>query len=161
MAATPLAETDRYIPAGVTRIYWVPAIADSASPTRLELDAGTDLTAEVAEAVGWRLQSERRNIQALGQQFRPELEGSLAVDDTRLLMYADQSGGDVATLLSRGDAGHVVILHGGDVAGNPMDVWPVRVAARARIVGGGSGPGVIDVQFVVSAEPALDVAVPS
>lgn len=161
MVATPIAATDRYTPAGVVAFYWVETIADISDPTRSELDAGSDLTGEVFEAVGWRLQSERRNIQAVGEEFRSELEGSLAADDTRLLMWADRTGADVSTLLSRGSAGHVVVLHGGDVAGSPMDVWPVRVAARVRQISRPHEPSLVDVQFVVTSEPALDVAVPS
>ena len=55
MAGTPLNPTSRYIPPGTREFLFVPAggIANIKSPTRAELEAGTDLTAEVADYSGW------------------------------------------------------------------------------------------------------------
>jgi len=44
MAAPPITGSTRYIPEGVTHFYFVSSIANYLSPTRAELNAGTDLT---------------------------------------------------------------------------------------------------------------------
>ena len=47
MPATPLTPTTRYFPPGVRKVYWVPTISNYNAPTRGELNAGTDLSAEI------------------------------------------------------------------------------------------------------------------
>lgn len=163
MSPPPLADTDRYIHAGETRVYWAPAIVDVQDPLRSELDAGTDLTGQIAVVSGWVARAVLVEMQGVNEEFVSTIEGSLSVSDATLIMYADRngSGGDIRTLLSRGDQGHVVFLHGGDVVGNPMDVWPVRVASIGRPVEIGNEPARVDVQFAVSRQPGLDLSVPS
>ena len=53
MTATPISATVRYIPEGVTHFYWVTTMASYLTPTLAELDAGVDLTPEVAAAGNW------------------------------------------------------------------------------------------------------------
>jgi hypothetical protein len=161
MSPPPLFPAVRHISAGMIRTYWVVSIATLTAPTRAELNAGTDATGEIAGFVGWRLRAEARSIQAAGEQFVTTLDGSLEVDDTRLVFYADPAGQDIRTLLARGTIGHVIFLDGGDVAGRPMDVWRVRVAALARLRGIGDDPDMIDVQFRAYATPAIGVSVPA
>lgn len=161
MVATPLSVTNRYIHAEATRIYWVVAIADVTAPLRAELDAGVDLTGEVAAIVGWNVRRRVLDAQAAGQDFAAQLDGTLEVDDSRLVLYADEAGVDVGQVLTAGLLGHVVFLFGGDVEANPMNVWPVRVAVPSRsadVVGDGAR---IDVQFVVIADPGLELSVPA
>lgn len=161
MAPTPLVPTDRYVPDGLTVAYWVEAIADISDPSRGEIDAGTDLTAELAAIEGWNLQSEGRDVQAAGEAFRSRVAGTIDVDGSALLLYADRSGDEIMSLFVRGTDGHILFLHGGDVEGNPMDVWPVSVAAASRALRIGGEPVRIQVQFVVTRQPALSVAAPA
>jgi len=44
MVATPLATLNPYLPVDIRKFYWVATIANIASPSRGELDAGTDLS---------------------------------------------------------------------------------------------------------------------
>lgn len=160
MAPSPIAATTRYIPDGATRIYWVATIVDITDPTRLEIDAGLDLTAEVGEVAGWHLLATRREARRVYEGFGSQLPGTTEVDDARLVLYASEDGDDVAAELDLGEDGHVLYLHGGDVEDHPMDVWPVRLAARSRMVRIGGEPVRLDHQFTVTSEPALDVPVP-
>jgi hypothetical protein len=161
VSPTPLAATTRYIAAGQTRIYWVESIAVLAWPTRAEIDAGIDLTGQVATVVGWHVRRRVRSGQAYRDDFEVQLHGSMYVDDSRLVFYGDQTGGDVSATLPEGTKGHVLHLYGGDVADNPMDVWPVRVAALGRGIELGDDPARIDMQFTVRGTPALGRPVPA
>ena len=161
MSPTPLAATTRYIAAGQTRIYWVVTIPTITAPTRGQIDAGIDLTGQVATVVGWHVRRRVRSGQAYGDDFEVQLHGSQFVDDSRLIFYGDRTGGDISATLPEGTTGHVLMLYGGDVAANPMDVWPVRVAAIGRGIELGDDPARVDVQFTIRATPALGVAVPA
>lgn len=160
MTAPPIGASTRYIDAGATRVYWVATIAVTSAPTRVELDGGTDLSPEVAEAVGFNLSSETVSNQGINQDFMAERPGSLQVDRSGLLMYADQVGDDIRSLLSRDTQGHLVFLHGGDVPGHLMDVWPVTVAAVSKSIDVSGEPASVYVQCTVHDDPVTDVEVP-
>lgn len=160
MSPPPLAQVAPYIHPELTVVYWVESIVDIASPTRAELDAGLDLSAAVLAVVGWRVSRSASSHQAYTDDFDVQLEGSATVDDSVLVFKADQTGGDITAVLVEGDTGHVVMLYGGDVAGNPMDVWPARVAAFGRGVDVDGALAAVAVQFVITADPARGVAVP-
>ena len=69
MVATPITATSRYIPPGTTRYYWVPTIANKAAPTRSELNAGSDLTAEISAVSGFATSSDQQDTPDLGSRF--------------------------------------------------------------------------------------------
>lgn len=160
MPATPMAATTRYFRPGVTKIYWVEAIADKAAPTRAELDAGVDLSAEVAEIEGFMVTSETLETPDYGSRFNSKIPGAITADDSALITYADRTSADIRAVLDRDDNGFIVLLDEGDVVGQLMDVFPVRVSAvpklRAR-----SDPAQIRTQFTVTSEPAENVTIPS
>lgn len=161
MVATPLSPTQRYLHVATTRIYWVVTINNVTAPLRAELDAGVDLTAQVAAVVGWNARRLVLDVQGMTQDFEAQVDGSLQVDDSRLVLWADQNGADAGDVLVPGLAGHVVFLFGGDLAGNPMNVWPVSVAVSSRSISSPGDLGLIDVQFVVTADPALERSAPA
>lgn len=159
MPATPMAPTKRYFRPGITVIYWVETIVDKSAPTRLELDAGTDLSAEVAEIEGFQVTSETLETPDFGSRFASKIPGMITADDSALITYADNASDDIRVVLNRDDAGFVVIMDEGDTSTNLMDIFPARVAAvpklRAR-----SDPAQIRVQFTITSEPAENVAIP-
>lgn len=129
MAPTPLSSTIRYIPPEVTKIYWVPTVADINAPTRLEIDAGTDLTGEVAGVSGWEVSADRVAVPDLGTRFTGRISGRVNPGDAQLTFYASQDTADVRDLLARGDTGYIWIGDGGDVAGQKARVFQVEVSA--------------------------------
>ena len=82
-------------------MYWCPVLN---GPTRLELDAGIDLTQAV---------------------YRWQQTG----EDHFTLQFHHSDAGDVRSLFPRGTKGHLVLLPVGDVPGARMDAWPARVDA--------------------------------
>lgn len=162
MAATPLTTSERYVAPEITKVYWVDTIANKNAPTRLELDAGTDLTGEVSEATGFELSAENVATPDGGSLFTSQVQGRINPPDTSVVCYASSDTVDVRDLLSRGDAGFIVILHGGDVATQKMTVWPVRVrSVSAPVDYAASNASMIVVQFTVTSAPAENVAIPA
>lgn len=160
MVATPISASSRYIPPGTRQYYFVPTIASLASPTRVELDAGTDLTGEVADVSGFQTTSESTDTPDLGSRFVPKIPGRISADDSSITMYASDDSQDVRQLLPRDTAGYIVQFPEGDTAGKTMDVFPVKVASAPKLTDI-EDPAKIEVQFTITAEPEENVTVPA
>lgn len=159
MVATPIAATSRYIPPGTTRYYWVTTIANYTSPTRAELNAGSDLTAEISAVSGFATSSDQQDTPDLGSRFTGKIPGRITADDSSITMYLSSNSSDVRTLLPRDTAGYVVIFPEGDVAGQKMDVFPAKVTGqpKSRDV---ENPSTINIQFSITKIPAENVTIP-
>jgi hypothetical protein len=161
MAPTPLSTTSRYISPEVTKIYWVATVATLASPTRSELDAGTDLTAEVAAATGWEITADRVAVPDLGTKFVGRISGRVNPGDAQIVFYASEDTEDVRDVLARGDQGNIFIGDGGDVTGQKARMFAVEVSAVTPTVDVAGTEGArIMVDFSITAV-AEEVIVPS
>lgn len=159
MAAPAITGSTRYIPEGVTHFYWVPSIATQASPTRAELNAGTDLTPEVSAAGDWAINGNAVAAPDLAHLFDSQISGKTSMGTTTLDMYASSNSTDVRQLLPRGTAGYVVKFPEGDTSGRTMDVFRVTVLAQPKPTNMGN-PSVVQLQFVVTTQPSENVTVP-
>lgn len=162
MAATPIASTTRYINPDTTKIYFVTSISDKTSPTRTELNAGTDVTREVNAVDGWMTESDQVETPDMDTRFTSKIPGRISADDSSITFYCDKTGADARSLLARDTDGFIIFLDGGDVAGSLMDVYPVRVSSlgKARSVDGDDA-ATVEIQFSITSEPAEDVEIPS
>lgn len=159
MAPTPLNPTNRYVPEGTRKIYWVPTIATQSAPTRAELNAGIDLTAEIAEMSGFTTSSDQAEVPDLGSRFTGKIPGRITADDSSIRFYLSQNSNDVRTVLPRDTAGFVACLWEGDVAGQKMDIFPVKVSAQAKQTST-DDPASVEIQFSITRIPSENVAIP-
>lgn len=159
MVATPIAATSRYIPPGTTRYYWVTSIANYLSPTRAELNAGADLTAEVQAVSGFATSSDQQDTPDLGSRFVSKIPGRITADDSSITLYASSNSSDARTLMPRDSAGFVVIFPEGDITGQKMDVFPVKVTSvpKSRDV---ENPANMAFQYAITRIPAENVTIP-
>ncbi|MCW7941696.1 hypothetical protein AAW14_06545 [Streptomyces hygroscopicus] len=169
MAGTPLTATKRYIRPGVTQILWVPSggISNIKAPTRAELDAGTDLTGDVADYAGFELASDFVDTPDLGSRFISQITGQIKPPNSQITFWADDASADVRTLLPQNTTGYIVVFPEGDgkapgatVKGTLMDVWPVKVGSEA-MTGKATDPGQRIVAFATTDEPAINVTIPT
>lgn len=161
MAAPEIGSHIRHISKGVAKCYFVETISNYAAPSRVELDAGRDLSSQIMEIDGWLTESESVETPNLKETFTSTIPGSTSVDDSSLTMYHDRDGDDVRALLARGDDGYIIWFYGGDVAGRKMSVFPVRVASVGVNVNTDDDPVSVQVNFNVTSEPAEYLAVPA
>lgn len=163
MVATPISATVRYIPEGVTHFYWVTSIASISAPTRAELDAGKDLTPEIAAMGNWGVTSAPANAPDLKSKFIPTVNGLISIDGPTLSVYLSETGdvSDIRSVLPRDTKGFVVKFPEGDIAGNTMDVFPATVASLSKPTALGGTVAVGELTFTVTAEPAENVVVPT
>lgn len=160
MPATPIASAVRYYRRGLTKVSWVPTIADKQAPTRSELNAGTELSVEVGAVEGWQIVSAVLETPTLGSKFNAKIDGAISADDSSLTLYASQTGTDVRDLLTRGTNGFIVWMDEGDTPGRKMDVFPVRVLSQAK-QRQMEEAAQVQVQFAVTSEPAENVTIPA
>lgn len=160
MATTPLPSSVRYFDVGTTVVYWLPSCADITTPTRAEMNAGTDVTGEVADFDGFAVTGDEIEVPDLKKLFNKKIAGRTTSDSSSITFYGDLTGGDITDLLSRGDNGFIAWLNGGDVPGNKGDIFPVRVKSipRKRSI---SDAARVMVEFSITDEPAENVTVPA
>jgi hypothetical protein len=159
MAPPKLTATTRYVPEGTRKFYYVPTIATYTAPTRAEINAGTDLSDEVAEVSGFTVSSASVDVPDLSSRFTGKIPGRISADDSSLTIYASSTSNDVRTVLPRDTAGFIICLWEGDVVGQKMDVFPIKVAACVPQTGT-DDPGRIEVQFTITKVPAQNVVIP-
>ena len=159
MAAPPIGASTRYIPEGNTHFYWVIAMANYLSPTRAELNAGTDLSPEIAGTGTWGIISATLDAADLATLFTPQITGKVTVDTPTIDMYASINSVDVRTLLPRGTTGFVVKFPEGDVTGRTMDVYQAKVLQQSKptVL---TTPSVIQLAWAITKIPAENVTVP-
>jgi len=160
--ATPINSSTRYFNRGITKCYFLPTIANYTSgPTRQELDAGTDLSGEIAEIEGWSVEGETIDTPDLATRYTSTIPGSINAEESSLTFYASSEGDDVRTLLPRDTEGYIVWLDGGDVENRKMDVYPVRVVSQSKARSLDDEAATITVTFAITAEPAENLTVPA
>lgn len=158
--ATPIQAATRYYRRGVTRVLWVPTIANKAEPTREELDAGTALEGETGAMSGWQTTSGTVPTAALGSRFTPTVPGEITAADSSLTFWASKDGDDVRSLLTREATGFIVWMDEGDVPGQTMDVYPVQVTSQAKVRELDQAAQIM-CQFAITSEPAENVEIPA
>jgi hypothetical protein len=84
MPATTIAAATRFSSRGFTVIYWLPACANIASPTRAELNAGTNLSSQVMDGSGWTVSSEQIDAPDMATRFTSKIAGSISAEDSSL-----------------------------------------------------------------------------
>jgi hypothetical protein len=164
MPATAITAAVRYIHPGVTKFYFLTAIAAaSKQATRTELDAGTNLSPELAGTSGWSVSSNIVDTPDLETAFISKIIGRTTAENSTATFYMTKTGADaLRSLLPRGTTGFVVICWGGDAQNNLADTFPVTVASAAKEVNLTSeDPARVMMSFAITAVPAIDWALPA
>ncbi len=162
-SASPLGATERYIPVGTRQYVWVPTIAVKTAPTLVELNAGTELTAEIPQdgVNGFSTSSDSVDAGDMASRFVGKVPGLINAEDSSLNFYMSDDGDDARSLFVRDLVGFVVIAPEGFTGtGLTMDVFPVKVSSATKTQGG-ADTAQLQVQFVVTSEPAENVDVPT
>lgn len=163
MPTPVITASTRYIDPAVTKCYYVPTIAAAnLTPTRAELNAGTDLSPQLNDMSGWTVTSNLVDTPDLATTFTSKITGRTESADSSLTLYASVNGVDVRALLPRGTSGYIVWMDGGDVAANKCAVYPIKVSSCSvvRTVSGGEAAKVM-VQVAITGQPGESLTVPA
>lgn len=163
MATPAIVASTRYIDAGVTKCYWLPSIAAAnLTPTRAELNAGTDLSPQLADWSGWTVTSNLVDTPDLATTFTSKITGRTEAADSSITLYADKEGVDGRALMPRLATGYIVFMDGGDIAANKCAVYPVTVSSCSLVrTVSGTEAAKLMVQYAITAQPGENLTVPA
>lgn len=130
---TPAAIT-RFFGVGTSQVLFCTAIAAPSAPTFAELDAGTELTRDIADLSGWTTSSDFIDVPDMATRYTGKIPGRITSEDSSFTFYTDedQGAGDVGTLLPRDTEGYIVIADGG-LASGLGDVFHVKVGSNSVV----------------------------
>lgn len=161
MPATGIQRSTRFYTVGTTRCLFLPTIADTdLEPTRSEINAGTDLTAEIAEFEGWSTSSETIDTPDMVSRFVSSIAGAITAEDSSISFYADVDGDDARSIFPRDTAGYIVWMDSGDTPGAPMDVYQVQVSSAPKVRSMDNAT-LIRVDFNITREPSENLVIPA
>jgi hypothetical protein len=165
MAATAIDKADRFFAPEITKIVFIPepvtpATFDKSEPTRVQIDAGKELMNEVSAVNGFNVSSNMIDAPDYGSRFTSQTPGRTSVADSSLVFYQSRDTHDIREVLPRGTKGFVLIMWGGDVPDQLMDVFPVEVTSAGKSIPDNADSD-ITVMFAITSEPAEDVAIPA
>jgi hypothetical protein len=160
MPATPISSTLRYTPPGRRKYNWLTTVANTSSPTRAEINAGLDLSAQVAEVTGFELAGDSADAADLGGGFVAQVPARVTASDSEIVFYASSNSNDIRSTLPRGTAGFLLILPEGDVAGQKCECWPATVKSMF-LDQNIEDPAKVHVQFSITSQPTQNVTIPA
>lgn len=162
MPTPAIQASTRYTSIGLTKVYYLPTVASALLiPTRLEMNAGTDLSPELADWAGWMVTGVQIATPDLSSVFESSISGRVSANKSTLTFYASKSGIDVTALLPRTTTGYIQWLDGGDISGNQCEVYPVTVMANG--IDRDNKMTLADrvtVEFAITRQPGQNITIP-
>jgi hypothetical protein len=161
MPPTAIASSVRFFRPGTTKVVWVRVIATYATPTRVEINLGTELSGEIAEISGFSVTSDSVDTPDLANRFVSKIPGRINAEDSSINFYASSTGfTDARSVMPRDTTGFLIFMDGGDVATTGrMDIWPCTVASVGKLRAL-EDPAQVAIAFTPTKVPAEDVAIP-
>ena len=162
MPTPAITASTRYINPGVTLCYFLPSVAAAnLTPTRAEMDAGTNLSREISDINGWVVSSSVADAPDLATTFTGQIPARTSAAASSITFYASSTPVDARNPLPRGTTGYIMWLDGGDVVNRKADVFPIRVTSNGKPRTTGEDPAKIVVECSISTQPAENVTIPA
>lgn len=162
MPTPAITASTRFMRAGISKTYYIPTIAaTNLTPTRAEMNAGTDLSSEVNAVAGFAVNSGFIDAPDYSTTFTAKISGRTASDDSSITFYDSQTTVDVRSVLPRNTTGYLMFLDGGDVAGQKADVFPIKVGSNTAQRTVDEEPALRTVTFAITRTPAENVTIPA
>ena len=151
----------RFIRRGVSKFYWLPAVANIAAPSAAEITAGYEITGKLAEINGFDFTNERAPAPDFAARFTSSIPGANTIGDSSIVVYEDDTNQDVEDALPMDDTGYLLIAPKGRGVTKPGEVYPATITGINREYTADNTPARITIGFAITAEPELDAALPS
>ncbi|MFA5636910.1 MAG: hypothetical protein WC977_13520 [Anaerovoracaceae bacterium] len=153
-----------YITPGLSRVYWVDAIADADAPEADEINLGTDLTAALKGLPAVPRTGNVADASTLDSTFEARRRGTVGGDQATFEIIRDDTTETEYESMSEGDEGYLVIFRKGIAGETPAaddvcDVYPAQVNAIADGTPGRNEVDYAVFELVITADPSRDVTV--
>jgi hypothetical protein len=144
--ATVLPEVpDAFSPLEQSKVYLyksTTAFANPGAPTRLEINAGVDVTAQIADWAGFTVTTELIDVPNVGNKYVPRIGGRVTAEDSSITFHLSETGADIRAHLNADESGvggppatrgWYLLADAGDVAGRLADLYPFEVTGMGKI----------------------------
>lgn len=145
---------------GVSKVMVLPAIAGT-SPTRAEINAGTDISSHVAGLPGFSLNNERKETPHFGQAFVPTIDGPDKAGDPRIQCWDDDTVTTVRTLLAKGTTTFILLMPYGDVPTKRCEKWQIKSTGVNDDEWSTSDPARFTVSVAILSSPVQSGVIPA
>ncbi len=115
----------RFFRRGVSAVKWAPVVA-GASPTRAEINAGTNLTSDLAGINGFKISNSPISTPDLSTTFTTQMDGPDETDASSITFYDQDNATTIRTALAKGSAGYLLLFPYGDSVGKRVEVWGAK-----------------------------------
>lgn len=151
----------RFFRRGKSKVYWVPTLASLTSPSAAEINAGTNMTAQVADISGFEFSNSPIPTPDLASTFTSTIPGEDTAQEPQLMFYEDDTTNALQATLAKGTVGHVVIFYKGTVGASPAsadraEVWRTQSTGPYREYSLGNDPARWGARFAPSTAPTFD-----
>ena len=145
------------------------AFANPNSPTRPEINAGVDLTAQVAGISGFSVSTAMIDAPNLANKFTPQIGGAVTAEASTMTFNLSKTGADIRAHLNADESGvtgpeatrgWLLLADAGDVAGSLADLWPVLVTSESKPRDMGA-VSQVTFTFAITGRPRANVALPA
>jgi hypothetical protein len=143
----------RYTRKAKSKVYFVPTLASTTSPSLAEINAGTNLGAAMSEMSGFSFSNSPIDVPDLASTFVPSIPGEDKADNPTITFYDDDTATTLRTALAKGTSGFVVLMPYGGTASKRAEVWPVQSTGFNDMWTVGNEAAKAGVQFAVTSVP--------
>lgn len=151
---------------GMTKVWWVPTIANIAAPTTAELNAGMQLEHRVTAdgLVGYEAETAEVPTDALNSTFDTKLPGRASFSGTMLRIKKSTGVDTIYDTLVRNAAGNVVVRRDTASAtawtvGDKVEVYPTTCGQTKLLAPEANTVRRFEVPTMISPEPNLRAVV--
>lgn len=149
----------RFMRKGITKIYLVPTITNTAAPTTAQITAGTNLTPQVAEVSGFTFTNNPISTPDMDTAYVSQIAGEDSGEASSITFYELRGGTDtINAALTKGLNAYICIYYAGIAGATPaasdkLEVWPISVSSNARIYSAGNEAAQYRVAFAITGPP--------
>jgi hypothetical protein len=151
----------RFFRRGKTKVYWVPTLSSTTSPSAAQINAGVNMSAQIADISGFEFSNSPIPTPDLSTPFTTTIPGEDTAQEPQLVFYEDDTTNTLQTTLAKGTTGHTVKFYKGTAgaspaAGDRAEVWPVISTGPYREYSMGNDPARWGARFTPTATPVFD-----
>lgn len=150
----------RFFRRGVSKVYFLPSMANKAAPSAGEISAGTDLTGAIADIGGFTYTNSPIDTPDLGSTYTTTIPGEDTTDTPSLTFYDDNASTAIRTALAKGVTGYILRAPYGSGTGKRAETWPVTSTGVNDTWSAGNDAAQFVTQFAVTAVPTMAAVLP-
>lgn len=145
---------------GKSRLYFLPAVANVAAPTSIEITAGTRLDTQTNAVDGFDFQGSRIPAPVLSDTFTAQIVGEDTTGEPVLTFLDDDADDTIRTELAKGTVGYLLRAPYGLGTGKRAEVWHIETQSVSDQWTVANEPARFAVGFAVLDPPELDAVLP-